>query len=125
MSRRSDSGAPSSDAPKDTGSAPDVLSVLEKHFSPDPLRESGGWTPRTRNQAPAKDDVPKATVTPEASTKENAPVAPVISEAPTLKDPSIEEEETPRPQAPTVDVAPDAAAPSNPTPSKWFKNPKS
>ncbi|CAL1383254.1 unnamed protein product [Linum trigynum] len=105
MSRRSDSGAPSSDAMKDTGSAPDVLSVLEKHFSPDPLRESGGWTPHARNQAPGKDD---------------APIAAVTSEAPTRKEPLIEAEETPHPQAPTTDVAPDAAAPSNPAPSKWF-----
>ncbi|CAL1413910.1 unnamed protein product [Linum trigynum] len=103
MSRRADSGAPSSDATKDTGSAPDVLSVLEKHFSPDPLRESGGWTPRTRHQAPSKDDTP---------------LDPVTSEAPTSRDHSIEGEEIPRPKAPTTDAAPDAAAPSQPTPSK-------
>ncbi|CAL1360964.1 unnamed protein product [Linum trigynum] len=120
MSRRSDSGAPSADATKDTGSAPDVLSMLEKHFSPDPLRESGGWTPRARNQAPNKDDAPIASVTAEAPAKDDAPLATVTSEAPTMKDPSIEVEETPRPQAPTTDVAPDAVAPSNPAPSKWF-----
>ncbi|CAL1354116.1 unnamed protein product [Linum trigynum] len=108
MSRRSDSGAPSSDATKDTGSAPDVLSVLAKYFSPDPLRESGGWTSCAKNQAPTKDDATIAAVTLDAP------------EALSIKEPLVEAQEPPSSQAPATDVAPNVAAPSNPTLSKWL-----
>ncbi|CAL1378237.1 unnamed protein product [Linum trigynum] len=57
MSKLPSPGAPSGDAPPNEGQAPDVIKLLEKHFSPDPNQESGGWTPRGSKEAPAKDAV--------------------------------------------------------------------
>ncbi|CAL1372246.1 unnamed protein product [Linum trigynum] len=110
MSRKSGSGATSSDTMKDTGLAPDVLSVLEKHFSSDPLRESGGWTPRAKNQAPSKDDTTPAIV------------APKTSEAPTTGERADTATTPPNSQAPSTGGVASAATPSDPKPSKLLSS---
>ncbi|CAL1355544.1 unnamed protein product [Linum trigynum] len=67
MSKLPSPGAPSGDAPPNDGQALDVIKLLEKHFSPDPNRESGGWTPRGSKEVPAKDGGSSSVVAPNSS----------------------------------------------------------
>ncbi|CAL1396574.1 unnamed protein product [Linum trigynum] len=83
MSTKSGSGDPSTSPAKDKPLEADVLQELEGHFSPDPLREKGAWTPRTRSQASSKSDAPSNTTprgsqtTPARDTADKGASAPV------------------------------------------------
>ncbi|CAL1403029.1 unnamed protein product [Linum trigynum] len=108
MSSKSSSGAPSTNPAKEKPSEPDVLQKLEGHFSPDPLREKGAWTPRTKSQASSKGDAP-STAMPLSSQTTSANDTADKGAAPTSH--------------PSVNPSGDAAAPSNPKPSKFFLGP--
>ncbi|CAL1384008.1 unnamed protein product [Linum trigynum] len=100
MSNNSGLGAPSAIPPKDKPSEPDVLQELEGHFSPDPLREKGAWTPRARSQASSKSDA-----------------KPLSSQATSTRDTADKGAAAP-PSKPPANPASDKSAPSNSQPSK-------
>ncbi|CAL1410968.1 unnamed protein product [Linum trigynum] len=104
MSTKSGSGAPSTSPAMEKPSKPDVLQELEGHFSPDPLREKGAWTPRTRSQASSKSDAPSTTT-------------PLSSQTTSARDTADKGAAAPI-SNPLENPARDAAVPSNPQPSK-------
>ncbi|CAL1394702.1 unnamed protein product [Linum trigynum] len=104
MSNKSGSGAPSTIPPKDKPSEPDILHELEGHFSPDPLREKGAWSPRARSQASSKSDAP-------------SDATPISSQATSTRDTADKGAAAP-PSKPPANPASDQSAPSNSQPSK-------
>ncbi|CAL1360599.1 unnamed protein product [Linum trigynum] len=100
MSAKSGSGAPSASPAKEKPTERDVLQELERHFSPDPLREKGAWTPRARSQASSKSDAPSTTTPPSSQTTYARDTADKGAAAP-ISNPSANPDS-------------DSAAPSNP-----------
>ncbi|CAL1410726.1 unnamed protein product [Linum trigynum] len=82
MSNLPSPGAPSGDAPHVDSQAPDVIKILEKHFSPDPNRESGGWTPGGSKAAPTKDGDSSSLAAPSSSRGKSIATESAVVEAP-------------------------------------------
>ncbi|CAL1371599.1 unnamed protein product [Linum trigynum] len=82
---QSDSGATHTSAEKGGSAAPSILDVLEKHLSPDPLRNQDQRGPRSNKEAPKQT---KSALSSTAATGAEAPLVAAASTAPTTTTPA-------------------------------------